>query len=456
MTVLILAAIVALVGSHLLTRSSQEVRLATRSYYMNAAMNLAEAGAEEAIWSANNAYFGSAYLGSTYGWSSAADGSGALVKSVTTGLALAQGTGEIHLRIDNPASGQPVIYSLGVVRLPGQRPIVKQLRVSLVRRALWPNAIVAKGNVTFKGNQVRVDAYDSSVGPWHATTNRIDKGTVATNVATTGGLSINNADVYGAVATGGAQPVVGAAGSITGATTPSGVAIDSSRVRTDFAYNIMDTILPSAPPTALAGIAGALTLPRAGDPVAPNGRYVYRTDEIDLNNQVLTISGPVDLIVTSNVRVTGGSGGIVVNSGGTGSLHMYVAGDLTLSGQGGINYTNQPTNMMFYGTRTTAAAAVGGPQQFSLSGNSAYTGVVYAPNAAITLSGSGSSGEFNGAVIGSTVLFNGNYAFHYDVQLLTFLSDQSFRASSWIELTESPASGHALARDSRQPFTSLF
>ena len=177
MTVLLLAAIVALVGSHLLTRSSQEVKLATRSYYMSAAINLAEAGAEEAIWAENNSYFSSAYLGSTYGWSTATDGTGALVKTVTTGLALAQGTGEIYVRIDNPSASTPVIYSLGVVRLVNQPAIVKQLRVTLVRRALWPNAVVAKGTVTFRGNQVRVDSYDSALGPWNATTNRSDHGT---------------------------------------------------------------------------------------------------------------------------------------------------------------------------------------------------------------------------------------------------------------------------------------
>lgn len=445
----------AIAGAHLLTRSSQEVQLATRSYYMSAAMSLAEAGAEDAIWSANNTYFNANYFSSTYGWSTATDGTGALIKTVTTGLTLAQGTGEIRVRIDNATSGTPVIYALGVVRLPNQPLIVKQLRVSLVRRALWPNAVVAKGNVTFKGNQVAVDAYDSAVGPWHATTNRIDKGTVATNVASTGGLSINNADIYGAVATGGSQPIVGASGSIRSATTPSGVAVDPSLIRTDFNYNILDTILPSATPTALPAIVAAMTLPAAGHSPAPNGRYVYTTSGIDLNNVVLTISGPVDLIVTSNVRVTGGSGGVVVTSGGTSSLHMYVGGDLDLSGQGGINYTNSPTNMMFYGTRSSAAAATSGLQNFSLSGNSAYTGVVYAPNAAITLGGGGSTGIFNGAVIGSTVLFNGNYQFHYDVQLMTFLSDQSFRATSWIELVDAAGSGRPLARDNRQPFNAV-
>ncbi len=450
---LLLSAVAAVIASHLFVRGLQEQRLATRSYYQSVALNLAEAGIEEAMWALNNEW-----VDSTRGWSDAGDGTGAKVRSVTTGLTLAQGRGEIHLRIDSPATSTPVVLALGRVLLPGQAPVLKQLRVSLSRRTTWANAIVAKGTVTFNGNKVSIDAYDSSLGPWNATTNRLDLATVATNSTSNGGLSINNADIYGAVATGGGQPVVGPTGSILGATSPTSLTnnIDPSRVRTDFSYNIPDAVAPAGTATSLGAIGSSLTLPRAGDTPGPDGRYLYSATEINLNNTTLTIDGPVDLVVSGNVSIGGGSGSIVVSAGTTPALALYAAGNLSISGNGAANATNAPPRMTFYGTRTQAEVATLGAQQFDLRGNASYVGLVYAPNADVQLRGGGSSGRFDGAVIGRSVTFNGNYDFHYDVQLGGLASEEFFKPASWIELTAPAGSGAALARDARAPFAGKF
>ncbi|MBA3849745.1 MAG: hypothetical protein C0502_07085 [Opitutus sp.] len=446
---LLLAAVVAVIASHLFLRGLQEQRLATRSYCQSAALNLAEAGIEEAMWALNNGW-----VDATRGWAAAGDGTGAMVRSVTAGLALAQGSGEIHLRIDAPASNTPVVVALGRVLLPGQAAVFKQLRVALERRTTWANAIVAKGTVTFNGSNVSIDAYDSAVGPWNATTNRLDRATVATTATSNGGLSVNNADIYGAVATGGGQPVVGPSGSILGATSASGLPdnIDPSRVRTDFSSNIPDAVAPAGTATALGAVATALTLPRPGDTPGADGRYLYRATEIALNNTTLTIAGPVDLIVSGDVSIGGGSGALVVNSGAAPELALYTAGNLSISGSGALNGTSAPPRMTFYGTRTQAEAATLGAQQFDLRGNASYVGLVYAPNADIQLRGGGSTGTFNGAIIGRSVTFNGNYNFHYDTRLGGLSSEDYFKPVSWIELLAPAGGGAALARDARPPF----
>lgn len=446
---LLLAAVVAVLASHLFVRGLQEQRLATRSYYLSVALNLAEAGVEEAMWAANNGWVDAAR-----GWADAGDGTGAKVRSVTTGLALAQGAGEIHLRLDSPGSSTPVVTALGRVLLPGQAPVLKQLRVALVRRNIWANAIVAKGTVTFNGSRVGIDAYDSALGPWHATTNRLDQATVATNSTSTGGLSVNNADIFGAVATGGAPPVVGPTGSVLGATSPPSLNnnIDPARVRADFAYNIPDASAPAGASTALGAINTALTLPRPGDTPGADGRYLYNATGINLNNTALTITGPVDLVVSGNVSIGGGSGSLVLTSGASTELALYAAGNLSISGNGAINATGSPPRMTFYGTRTAAEAATLGPQQFDLRGNAAYVGLVYAPNASIQLRGGGSTGRFDGAVIGASVTFNGNYDFHYDIRLGSLSSEDFFRPAGWIELTSPAGGGAPLARDARAPF----
>lgn len=445
---LLLAAVAAAAAAYLLTRAAQEVRLATRSYYAGSALNLAEAGIEEAMWAANSGAFDSAA-----GWEPAAAG-GAVVLRRLTGLDLAQGAAELLVRVDAPASTSPVVTSLGLVRLPGQPPIVKQLRVTLARRAVWANAIVAKGAVTFNGNNVAIDAYDSARGPWHAVSNRLDQATVATTATSNGGLAVNNADIYGYVATGGGMPVVGPNGSVLGATSPSSPKLDPSRLRTDFSYNIPDAPAPAGTAVALADITGNLTLPRAGDTPDANGRYLYQTNQIDLNNKVLTITGPVDLVVASHISVGGGSGSITLSAAATSSeLRLYAAGNVTLAGGGAVNATGASSRLILYGTRTQAAAATLGAQQFSLGGNAGFAGLIYAPNADLSLHGGGSSGLFDGAVIARNVTLNGNYAFHYDIRNAALQSERYFRPTAWLELTAPAGSGQGLARDNREPFT---
>lgn len=54
----------------------------------------------------------------------------------------------------------------------------------------------------------------------------------------------------------------------------------------------------------------------------------------------------------------------------------------------------------------------------SLSGEGQFTGTMYAPSAAMTVSGGGSSGiDFVGAVVGRTFTGSGKYKFHYDEDL---------------------------------------
>ncbi|MBA4136272.1 MAG: hypothetical protein C0518_03025 [Opitutus sp.] len=448
-TVLLLAAAIAVIAAHLFVRGLQEQRLATRSYYMSVALNLAEAGIEEAMWAANNGWIDAAH-----GWADAGDATGAKVRTTTSGLALAQGTGEIYTRIDSPATNNPVITALGIVRLPAQSAVVKQLRAALTRRTTWANAVVAKGNVTFNGNRVSIDAFDSSVGPWHATTNRLDQATVATTAATNAGLSVNNADIYGSVATGGGTPTVGPSGSILGATSASGLPdnIDPSRVRRDFSYNIPDAVVPSGTPAPLGAITASVSLPRVGDTPDADGRYRYSASEIDLGNSTLTITDAVDVIVSGDVEI-GSNASITITSASSASLGLYAAGDVSIQGNGAINQSAEPTRMTIYGTRTTAEVAVSGAQSFDLRGNADYSGLVYAPNADISLRGGGSTGTFNGAIIGRTATFNGNYNFHYDVQLGGIASERYFRPTNWIELIAPAGSGAALARDNRAPFT---
>lgn len=457
-TALVLAAVTAIVAASFVSRAAHEARLANRSFYGAVALNLAEAGIEEAMHALNaNTY-------ATGGnWSLASGSTTDYVRSITSGFTFGQGSGALHIRIDNAASATPTVTSAGVITIPKQPRIVKQIRVGgRTGSRIWSNGIVAKGAVTFSGS-ADIDSYDSSLGPYNALTNRSDKATVATNTTVT---LTGAAAIYGYVATGGSQPNVGGSGRVYGATSPSSPLVDPSRVRTDFNTNLTDATAPTGTATSLGaysigGVTSA-TLPRAGDLPGPNGRYLYTCSSMSVGaSGNLKILGPVDIIVTGNVSV-GGAAYIAV--GGVGatdpSLNLYSPGTIDIGGSGMVNNTSLAIKATIWGTLPTGATK----QSITVSGAGAFTGTIYAPNGNITLSG---SGGVYGAVIGNAVTLSGASDIHYDVQLGSAVSvggptpgasgsTGTMRLLSWSELTGIPGGGSAFARDSRQPFAALF
>ena len=456
-TVLILAAVTAVIASGFLFRSVQEAKLATRGHFQIVALNLAEAGIEEGLHAAN-----SAAINSANGWSLASGSTTDYVKTITTGFNFDQATGAIYVRVDNAASSTPTVIAACSVTIPNQPKIVKQIRVgSTAPVRLFANGIVAKGNVTFSGS-ADIDSYDSSVGAYNAATNRSDRATVASlvTVQVTG-----SATIYGYVATAGTTPSVGGSGRIYGATSPSSPRVDPNRVRTDFSTNLLDATAPTTSAYSLGAysVAGSSTasLPRGGDVAGANGRYLYTCSSLSVGGSgILNILGPVDVIVTGNTSI-GGSGYIAV--GGTGavspSLNIYCPGTLDLSGSGMVNNTSLPINATIWGTKPT-----GSTQTVTVGGSAAFRGTIYAPNGNVSVTG---SGGVYGAIIGNTVTLSGSGDVHYDVQLATAAvpggpspgtgsGSGYLRIGSWSELKEAPGSGHAFARDNRAPFTTLF
>lgn len=448
LAVLLIAAIISLFAAHLLNRAVLEQQLASRGVAQSVASNLAEAGIEEALFAANNSYFNS-----TYGWTTPSDSLTAKVKT-TTGLALSQGTGEIYLRVDNFASSTPTIIALGVVRPLSGAVVVKQLRCAIVKRSTWANGMVSKGIITFSGNAT-VDSYNSTLGPYNSSTNRSDQATVATNSTALDPIVLNsNASIYGYVATGGDDPEVSSNGRIYGATSPSNPKVDPSRVRKDFNQNIPDVTASTLAAVSLGAISTSTTLPRIGDLPGSDGRYHYTASSFSVaGNDTISIKGPVDLIVTGNIALSGNG---QISIGGVGAINpsigIYAAGSVSLGGNGMLNQTQVPANAAIYGT-----VAAGGTQSITVTGNGEFIGVVYAPNATLSLSG---NGAVSGAVIAKSVTLGGNGNFHYDVSLATSgvggsTADRYYRPETWFELTEKSGSGATFARDRRKPFDTV-
>jgi Tfp pilus assembly protein PilX len=445
LAVLLFASILAVLAAYFLTHANTEARLATRSFYQSTAMNLAEAGIDLAMLDINNANVGVAT-----GYSAAPDNAASWVKRVNgTGQAayqFGQGTGNIYIRIDGWTANTLSVVTVTVAGLvtfpnPQQAPIAKQIYVQVVKRATQAAAILSKGAINFNGN-VSIDAYSSLTGVPNASTNRTDKAVVASN-STTVSPNIGNATVYGYLETGGAAPIIGSSGSVTGASTPNGVKVDPSRVLTNFNQNIPVATAPSGTAISLGALTSA-TLPQSGDVPQANGRYLYTASSVSLSgHNTVTINGPVDLIITGDMSM-GGTAGITVGS--SASLNVYGYGNLQIGGNGVTNATNVPSNTSFYGLGAAGSTV-------SVGGNGTFTGVVNAPNADITVAG---NATIAGAVVGNSVTFSGNATLHYDTQLSGTAASPYYYVKTWVELTDASTGTSPFKRDARAPFTNLF
>ncbi len=448
MLAVILSAILAVISASYLKMAGNESRNSHLSFMRNAALNLAEAGAEEAIWALNN--------DDTSSWKSLSSN---IIYKNSTGfdLKMAKDT-QIQMIIVDSAT-DPILLTRGLINMPDGSRMDKFIRIELTPRSVAPNGLTAKDSITFSGGNVTFDAYDSN------STNLLgsleDAGTVATTSIINDAANISNSSVMGGVATGGGTVALGPNAKVFDASDvnnygspthiPAGY-VNPNLVTSDFRSDFPDMTAPSAT-NSVGTISNNMSL----------GSGTYVADAISLNsNKKLHITGDVKLVVKGDVKISGnGTGGIYVDQT-NGSLELYVAGDMDVGGNGFVNLnTNsydptplgdfgvvpdlgvypKPEKMLIFGIGDSS-------QSISYHGNATLSGVIYAPNAAVSLKGGGSGGEVLGAIVANTIKVTGTYGFHYDVQLKNlFFDEDSYRMKSWSEL---------LTANDKQKFRDIF
>jgi Tfp pilus assembly protein PilX len=422
---LLITALIALALGSYLTLNLTTSRLARLSYRQSTSFHLAEAGAEEALWSFNqaNARNTSAWTG----WS--VDQSAAWRKF--TGFDFGgntTGAVKVYVNNINPGTGdRPTVVALASVEAPDTPPTTRMISVTLSRRSYFATGIVAKETLRFSGLNTSVDSWnsdpdaDTTTAPVpYSTAVRSDRGGIATLSVQNSSMLVNQASVWGSVSTGGAEPEVGVQGSIRGNNTPDGVRVDPARVSTDFSANLPSVSAP-VDGTTIATIGSTLG--------TPNVATKWRCSSLTLNgSQTLTIQGFVTLVLTAStgsaIDVTGNAS-IIIPDGS--SLTVYVEADVKIAGKGLANANVRPGTCQIWGTNTTTAG-----QSIQLAGNGALKAALYAPNADVKLNG---NGEMMGSVVGRTVTFTGNANFHYDESLANEGQNTAFGVTRWRELT---------------------
>lgn len=110
------------------------------------------------------------------------------------------------------------------------------------------------------------------------------------------------------------------------------------------------------------------------------------------------------------------------------TLKLYGAGASTsIGGNGVANESGIAENFQYYGLSSNTSV--------SFSGNAAYAGTIYAPDADLSMGGGGNNTyDFVGASISKTVSMNGHFNFHYDEALRNMNSGGGFTIASWNEI----------------------
>jgi hypothetical protein len=399
---LMLAFIIGLSLAGYLVLTAGQEQSVTRSQRWNTALDVAEAGIEEGLAQVN----ASPIDFSLNGWG----GAGAVFGPQTRAIS----NGKYSVVVVGTAI--PAIYSTGYVSAPITGTVLKRtIKVTTQVLPLFNVGLGAVGNINMNGNSMATDSWNShsaalSDNGVYDPTRTSTNGDVASEQ---GIVNIGQHKIDGNLYLGPTATYVSGTNQVLGT------------INTDYNVNFPDVVLPSSAATALNPSVNGGTNYLTSD----NTAYVVSND----NHPIVVSPGltNVTLIVTAqtfdptSITLQGGMSNAA-------TLTIYDSppspgGSVTLTGNnvgGAIGAT--PVNFIFYGTTNLTSV--------TLSGNSAFIGAIYAPEATLNLNGGGNSNNLMGSAIVKSASMNGHYDFHYDEALSKFGPPKGFVANSWQEL----------------------
>jgi hypothetical protein len=369
----------------MLTGQNQAVM---RSQAWNSAIPMVEAGVEDAMTHLNT--HGSTNLGCD-GWT---------LSGGVYWMNRVMGDSAYYVTITNWVPGalnlNPIIESKGYVPMPVQvasaqnwmfatvsvpdatrNYIGRGVRATAAKDYLFTKALVAKGQIDMKGNNVSTDSFDSSDPNYsnnglYTSTKRKANGDIATDSQLTNSLNVGNANIYGHISTGpngsadiGANGIVG---------DMAWHAAGNTGIQTGYSANDMNVSLTDV---KLPFTSGAFT-PTGGN--VTNVVYAYTTNSSITTTVTYPAGNPTTITTnsaSSSVYPVGSPGPVVTN------WSLGLLGVLKVS-----TYT-YPTFVANYYTRTTNGTVTVAYYDYILGdGNyqlSSLSGSVYVQGKAVLL-----------------------------------------------------------------------
>jgi len=308
------------------------------------------------------------------------------------------------------ASNAPYIYSTGFIPAPlsSSSYISRTAKVTGTNQPLINLAFGAVSTIQMNGSGLASDSFDSS-NPALSTNGQYDSSKTSTNG--------NVASVYGPVAFGNHNIAGNLYLGPTATTTVSSGQV-SGQIFTDFNVSFPDVVLPTT------AWLPATTIPIGGtqvyDFITSGDYYVTGSNDIQVEPGV-SVRLRVDTTTFSPANIH-----ILSTNGVSGTLTAYqVSGSASMSGNTTVD-SGRARNFWYYG--------LPGVTSITYGGTSSFIGVIYAPEADLTLNGGGNNNGLIGASITKTITMNGHYNFHFDQDLLSAGPSRAYIVTSWKEL----------------------
>jgi hypothetical protein len=314
----------------------------------------------------------------------------------------------------------------------------------------FTKALVAKRSIIMSGQNVRTDSFDSatnspyndgyghytnSPGKWKT------NGDIASNDTITNTIETGNANIFGKVATGPLGTIkLGVSGMVGDVAWQSDAVAHGGKIQPGWSTDDMNMDFPSITvPTnvswqavngsSLMRVIGTETYDIVLTGGLPNmdGTAAKSVDYYMAGNQVLSgkiyVTGKVRLLVGTKINMSG-TDKIVLAPGA--SIQLIADCATASLGGNGVQNPGMANDFYYFGTDKNTTLAYGG--------NASFTGVFYAPNADMTMSGGGGGQlDFSGAAIARSIKLTGNFTFHYDENLQRVGLYRGYVLTSWNE-----------------------
>ena len=413
LTAMLLATGLALVLGTYLTLSRTSLKVAHRTFFANDAVNLAEAGVEEALYCFNQMAAGTVAATAWSGWTISGSNATRTLTPINRDQS-AIGVIKVYVKgYDGYDSAPYVVAQATVTPFDGSAPIIKTVHLLISLSAgTVSHGLVGLEAVSLTGG-ASADSYDSNptdspTGPWLVYSSGIARSN-ASVVALTGSMSIGGGQINGNLYLG-----------------PAVTAPNSSKVTGSIITNYSATFPFPTYPTAASvsqsynlGATIPATLPRAGDLPAADGRYYYFTTGT-VRSFAVTASRNVTVVSTAGMAITSTT---TITLPATSTLHVYLSGAFTIAGAG-LNASGYAGALEIY-TTTAIDCTIGNASQVVAQ--------FHAPNAALTASGNSNTNRLSGRYIARTISAGGGHNFHYDEAMQGTVSATTYRVTRWLE-----------------------
>lgn len=359
------------------------------------ALDLAEAGAERALW---EIIYNSKASDFTIPVSSLQSSTG-------------DNMGQYEATVTFPGNNSISIRSYGYVPNKSSYKAKKIIMVTYEKNN-FNKAIGAQGATGISlGKNSIIDSYDSDDGTYDET-----HANSYGNIATNGPITIpSSSDVWGNANPGEDFPF---------SEEPDNVHGSWGTLPTPLVYD------PIPADTLSEQKTSGLAAPDHGVIIETEPDSYTRTDDnLVVNNSItltggsyyfksITVNQQGNIIIQGDSTIYVDAGNITVNLQGdmnvSGQATFYVdGGNINIDTQGDINNTGVPSNLKIYSTGTT----------ITLLTQTDFYGAIYAPNAAISLTSKTAGGEIYGAIACNSFVSGTNTGVHFDKALLNVSLD---------------------------------